>query len=34
MGIFDSGDITGAVVLALLLLPALFDREERIKNEK
>lgn len=33
MGIFDNGNVTGALVLGVLSCPVIFDRKERIKGE-
>ena len=34
MGIFDGGDMTAVLVLAVLLCPVIFERKECVKGEK
>lgn len=34
MGLFDGGDVTGAVVLAFLLSPVIFERKEKTQYGK
>lgn len=34
MGYFDGGDMTGALILALLVTPVIFSKKGAVHNEK